>query len=211
MAGLTAEPIDALSDDQLACVREIYEDAFRPELRVPFDELIRPGYVDQTFVAMEGKAPAGFAALRLLGSVKWSFLRYFAIAGERRGQGLGRQFWQLLHQSLRKSSWPACIIFEVEDPGEATEDEAERAIRQRRIGFWAARGARLLPAPEYVLPDYAASGTTEPVLLMAATPAAAPPVQGDRLRNLVLAIYTDRYGMAPDDPLVSRALASIAP
>jgi hypothetical protein len=31
------------------------------------------------------------------------------------------------------------------------------------------------------------------------------------LRSLVLAIYTDRYGMAPDDPLVARALASIEP
>jgi len=36
----------------------------------------------------------------LLGSVQWSFLRYFAIAGERRSKGLGRQFWQLLARSL---------------------------------------------------------------------------------------------------------------
>jgi hypothetical protein len=211
MTGLAVEPIDALSHEQLARVREIYEDAFRPELRVPFGELTRPGDIDQTFVALEDTAPAGFAALRLLGSVEWSFLRYFAIAGERRGQGLGRQFWQLLHQSLREKAWPTCIIFEVEDPLEAAGDEAERVIRERRISFWAACGGRLVPASEYVLPDYAASGTTEPVLLMAAAPAAAPAVQGDRLRKLVLAIYTDRYGMAPDDPIVSRALASIAP
>jgi hypothetical protein len=47
------------------------------------------------------------------------------------------------------------------------------------------------------------------VLLMAATPAAARAVTVDRLGALVKAIYTDRYSMAPDDPLVTRAIASI--
>jgi hypothetical protein len=210
MPGLVAKRIDALSEEQLIQVQVIYEEAFSPELRVPFSELTRPGGADQTFVAMEGKALAGVAALRLLCSVEWSFLRYFAIAGERRSQGLGHRFWQLLHHSLREEAWPACIIFEVEDPSETTGDEAERVIRQRRINFWTACGARLLPVSGYVLPDYTASGATEPMLLMAATPTVAPSVRGDQLRKLVRAVYTDRYGLPPDDPLVSRALASIA-
>jgi hypothetical protein len=37
-----------------------------------------------------------------------------------------------------------------------------------------------------------------------------PAVGRNRLRALVMAIYTDRYGMDPDDPLVTRVLASIA-
>ena len=40
--------------------------------------------------------------------------------------------------------------------------------------------------------------------------AASSPVDGGQLRQLVLAIYTDRYGLPPTDPLVRRALASIA-
>jgi hypothetical protein len=44
------------------------------------------------------------------------------------------------------------------------------------------------------------------MLLMASAPAAEPPVHGDRLRSLVLAIHTDRYSLAPDAPLVSRTL-----
>jgi hypothetical protein len=210
MAGLVAEPISVLSEEQLAQLRAIYEDAFNPDLRVPFSELTTPGIADQTFVAMTGGAPAGVAALRLLGSVQWSFLRYFAIAGKRRSQGLGRQFWQLLPAQLGKEAWPTRIVFEVENPGEAAGEETERVIRRRRINFWTACGARLLPAPGYVLPDYTDSGMTEPMLLMAAGPGAFPSVQGDRLRQLVLAIYTDRYGLSPTDPLVSRALASIA-
>jgi hypothetical protein len=211
MPPVTVTPVGALSDDQLARVRRIYEGAFREDLRVPFGELTRTGHADLTFAAIAGTVPAGVAAFRLLGSAGWTFLRYFAIAGELRSQGLGREFWQLLHGALRTLAWPARIVFEVEGPGESAGDAAERDIRERRIRFWTACGARLLPAPGYVTPDYTGSGMTEPMLLMAASPAASPSVAGDRLRRLVLAIYTDRYGMAPDDLLVSRALASIAP
>jgi len=210
MADLVVKRIEALDEEQLVQVQVIYEEAFSPDLRVPFSELTRPGEADQTFVAMDGTAPAGVAALRLLRSVDWSFLRYFAITGKRRSQGLGRQFWQFLHLALRKEAWPVCIIFEVENPSETNGDKAERVIRQRRINFWTACGARQLPVSGYVLPDYTASGTTEAMLLMAATPAAVSAVQGDQLRKLVRAIYTDRYGLPPNDPLVSRALASIA-
>lgn len=209
MANLDVKPIEALDEEQHLQVQAIYEEAFSPDLRVPFSELTRPGEADRTFVAMDGKAPAGVAALRLLCSVDWSFLRYFAIAGKRRGQGLGHQFWQLLHQSLRKDAWPECVIFEVEKPSEAHGDKAERMIRERRISFWTACGARLLPVSEYVLPDYTGSGTTEAMLLMAATPVAVPAVQGDQLRKLVRAIYADRYGLRPNDPFVSQAVASV--
>jgi hypothetical protein len=127
------------------------------------------------------------------------------------GQGLGREFWELLQVAKSKEAWPECTVFEVEIPGEAGADQGERVIRERRVRFWTACGARLLPAPDYASPDYTGSGTTEPMLLMAATHAAQGDrlAEGDRLKSLVLAIYTDRYGMAPDDPLVSRALASI--
>jgi hypothetical protein len=47
---------------------------------------------DQMCVALEGTMPAGFAALKLLGSVDWTFLRYFAIDRRRQGQGLGHEF-----------------------------------------------------------------------------------------------------------------------
>jgi len=210
MAGLVVRPVGTLSKQQLAGVQAIYEGAFSPDLRVPFSELTQQNKTDHTLVALEGTAPVGFAALRRLGSVEWSFLRYFAIAAERRSQGIGRWFWQILHESLQGQAWPTCVIFEVEDPGDAAGDELERVIRERRISFWTTCGACLLPASGYVLPDYTASGTTEPMLLMAATPAGVPAVHGEQLQKLVLAIYTDRYGMAQDDPLVASALAAIA-
>lgn len=209
MSKLDVAPIGALSQKQLGQVRAIYEEAFPPALRVPFAELIQIGDLDQMFVAVDGPAPVGFASLRLLPTASWSFLRYFAIAAARRGQGTGRQFWQLLQASVGAVGWPARIVFEAEDPDEAAGDAAERLVRQRRVRFWTGCGAQLLPVPGYVLPDYTGCGITEPILLMASDPGTNSPCSGDELRSAVLAIYTDRYGLISSDTLVTEALASI--
>jgi Acetyltransferase (GNAT) family len=209
MGTLEIAAIGALSQAQLRQVREIYEEAFPPALRVPFDELITTGELDQMLLALDGSAPAGFASLRLLPSAEWTFLRYFAVAAPRRSQGAGRRFWQLAQTSVGTAGWPDRIVFEVEDPGEAGQDDAERLVRERRLRFWAGCGAQLLPVPGYVLPDYTGSGITEPILLMASDPSDSTWWSPDQLRSLVLAIYTDRYGLAGSDPLVTDALASI--
>ena len=209
MSGLHVAPAGALSQGHLRRVRVIYEDAFTPVLRVPFAELTQTGDSDQMFVATDGPAPVGFASLRLLRSAEWTFLRYFAIAVTQRGQGIGRRFWQLLQTSVTAAKWPAQIVFEVEDPAEAADNESERCLRERRIRFWTACGARFLAAPGYVLPDYTGSGITEPILLMASHAGPRSACTGDELKSLVMAVYTDRYGLTVDDPLVTRALASI--
>jgi hypothetical protein len=90
-----------LSGKELAQVEAIYQEAFAPDLRVPFLELTTPGSADQTYAAMENLEPVGVAVFRLLGSVGWSFLRYFAIAEKRRSQAVGRRFWPLVGASLR--------------------------------------------------------------------------------------------------------------
>jgi len=201
---LTAVPSTDLSGAQRMRVAAIYADSFSRALRVPFAGLSEPAAANRMLVALDGQVPVGFAALRLLGSVGWSFLRYFAIDRARRSQGSGREFWPILQQELVVGGWPARIVFEVEDPAD-TGDAAECVLRRRRIAFWTAVGARLLPVPDYVMPDYTGAGT-EPVLLM--TSAEVP--TADEARSLVLGIYADRYGLSPADPLVLRALATIS-
>jgi hypothetical protein len=208
MVSLGVEPVAALTEQQLGELRGIYEESFSPDFQVPFIELTEPGDLDRTLVAFAGPAPAGFAVLRLLSSVQWSFLRYFGIAAARRSQGLGRQFWHQLQRSLAQDDWPVRIVFEVEDPADAA-DAAERLIRDRRVDFWRACGARVLSAPGYILPDFTGSGMTEPMLLMAGGPQLTTLPEGDQLRSLVLAIYTERYRLAPEHPIVRQALASI--
>ena len=209
MAACSVVPIRALTGAQLARIGNIYAEAFSPDLRVPFRELTAEGDIDRTLVALDGRAAVGFAALRLLRSVEWSFLRYFAIDAGRRGRASAASSGTACPTVWRHGAWPRRIVFEVEDPAQAADSPAERVIRERRIRFWTDCGARLLPVPGYVLPDYTGSGMTEPVLLMGGAPDAAPVVEGDALRSLVLAIYTDRYGLPGTHPLVSRALASI--
>jgi hypothetical protein len=201
---LTAAPASALSGDQLDGVPGLYEEAFPAALRVPFAELAEPGPDDQLIVALDGGVPVGFAALRVLGSAGWVFLRYFGIAADRRRQGAGRRLWQLLPGAW-PAGWPGRVAFEVEDPAAAAGHE--RLVRRDRVSFWRGCGTEQLPVPGYAMPDFtgAHGAAAEPMLLMA-----APACAGAELRRLVLAIYTDRYGLAPQDPLVVRALESVS-
>jgi hypothetical protein len=211
MEMLVVRPVGALNDEQLGQVRAIYEDAFPSALRVPFAELAQACDLDRMLVALDGPAPVGLASLRLLPSASWSFLRYFAVVAGSRSQGVGRRFWPLVQAAVRASGWPDRIVFEVEDPDEAVGDQAEQLVRRRRIRFWGGCGAEMLPVPGYVLPDYTGCGMTEPILLMASEPGTGSPCSGNALRSVVLAIYTDRYGLTSNDPLVTQALASVAP
>src|ERR1700751_4853037 len=206
MGELEVAAIGTLNQGQRRAVREIYEEAFPAALRVPFTELIKTGEVDRMFVALDRAMPAGFAALRMLPSASWTFLRYFAVAAPRRSQGAGRQFWRLVQAAVNAAGWPDRIVFEGEEPGEAGDDDPERLVRERRLRFWAGCGARLLPVPGYVLPDYTGCGGTEPILLMAGDPGEGSLWSPDELMSLVLAIYPDRYGLAGNDPLVTEAL-----
>jgi hypothetical protein len=201
---LTAAPAGALSGDQLDAVRRLYEEAFPAALRVPFAELAEPGPDGRLIAGLDGGIPVGFAALRVLGSAGWVFLRYFGIAADRRRQGAGRRLWELLPGAW-PAGWPGRVAFEVEDPAEAAG--AERQIRRDRVSFWRGCGPEQLAVPGYAMPDFtgALGAAAEPMLLMA-----APACAGGELRRLVLAIYTDRYGLAPQDPLVRRALESVS-
>jgi hypothetical protein len=207
MDRLVVQHSGLLDRQHLASVRAIYHEAFAGHLRVPFEELAQPGPRDAFLVALDRGHPVGFAALRLLDSAGWVFLRYFAISAHRRREHLGHRFWSTMRQSVIDDGWPDRIAFEVEHPGEAG-DEAERLVREGRISFWAGCGAGLLPVPGYVMPDITGLRSPEPMLLMAAAPAAV--LDGDELSKLVLAVYVGRYGLSPADLIVRRALNSIS-
>ena len=195
---LTAVRASALDSAQLAAVRQIYAGAFPAELRVPFAELDDGAPSGGLVVGLDGDVPAGFASLRRLDAAM--FVRYFAVAAARRRQGSGRLLWQLLPGAV--PGWPGQAVLEVEDPAHAS-DPAEQRVRRDRIAFWRSCGTELLPVPGYVMPDLTGAGP-EPMLLMA-----APACAGAQLRRLVGAIYAGRYGLAPADPLVRQALASV--
>lgn len=198
-----------LDDRQLSQLGNVYERAFPPHLRVPLTGLAAPTHRDRLAVALDGNDPVGFAALRLLESVNWVFLRYYAIAADRRRTGLGLSFWQQLTGFVAASHWPARIAFEVEDPADAQHDEAEQRIRLGRIRFWEKCGAAVLPVPGYVMPALTKIGHPEPMVLMAAGSVGSTRLAGGELSALVRAIYTDHYGLPAEHPTVAAATTSI--
>ena len=204
---LPAESLAARQRDQVC---DLYHQAFPPHLRVPFGELVRRGPADLMAVGLTGGEPVAFAAMLMLRQARWTFLRYYAVAPARRREGLGRGFWRALHPVLAEARWPDRIVFEVEDPRDAIEDEAEHRIRTGRIAFWQACGARLLPVKCYVMPDLAGLAVPERMRLMAYDTAGADDLQADGLARLVTAVYAERYGLGGTDPLVVAALASLS-
>lgn len=201
-----ATELDLAELDQLCTV---YEQAFPPHLRVPLPELATPSARDQLLVALDDGNAVGFAAVRFLYSARWVFLRYYAIAADRRRTGLGRRFFAHLQQALGASGWPARIAFEAEDPAEAADDPDEQAVRQARISFWTSCGAGELAVPGYVMPALTDTGQPEPMVLMAVGGDGWDGPSADELMALVRAIFTEHYGLGPQHPLLAAALGSI--
>ncbi len=207
---LQVRPVTELSSGQLGQLELVYSQAFPAHLRVPLAELMAPGPTDQLLVALASDDVAGFAALRLLDSVSWAFLRYYGVAMERRRQRLGLRFWQLLIPSLAAAGWPVRIAFEVEDPADVPGDPGEQDVRRGRIAFWERCGAVMLPVAGYVMPALTPLGADEPMILMAADPDAPVPPRAARLAELVRAIYAEHYRLAAGHSLITAALDSIA-
>jgi hypothetical protein len=205
---LSVRRVSSLTDADVAAVIEIYDQAFPPHLQVPFAELAAAGPADDLLVGLLDGAPVGFAAMKLLDPQGWVFLRYFGVARSVRRQGLGQRFWQLLLPAVRRLGWPDRIAFECEHPDHAPDAE-ERRVCTGRIEFWQRCGCFLLPVTDYVMPDISGIAEPEPMLLMAWDPAAGGRLPETAVCSLVLALYQRRYRLGPDDPLVSRALASI--
>jgi hypothetical protein len=143
--------------------------------------------------------------------VDWVFLRYYAVAADRRRTGLGRAFWDLTLQQLAHERWPVRVAFEVEDPAEAAGDADEQAVRRGRINFWVGCGAGQLTVPGYVMPALTPIGQSEPMILMSADPGGTCGSSASELAALVRAIFTDHYGLAADDQLLVTALGSAKP
>jgi hypothetical protein len=209
-AELHVRPVTELDGRQLGQLELVYAQAFPAQLRVPLPELAAPHPKDQLLVGLVEDDVAGFAALRLLDTAGWAFLRYYGVATQRRRQRLGLRFWQLLTSSIAAAGWPARIAFEVEDPADAPGDPAEQDVRRGRIAFWESCGAVMLPVPRYVMPALTPLGAAEPMILMAAGPDQPARLSVTALAELVQDIYAGHYRLAAGHPLTKAALESIA-
>jgi GNAT superfamily N-acetyltransferase len=198
--------LDDLPAAALERVRAIYEEAFPPRQRVPFEELVDDarGGDELALIGLEDGRPMGIAFLSRLHAVGHLFLEYYAVASDLRGGGRGQALWRAVHDELRREA-PRPVVLEVEDPAEPQIEPDEARARARRVRFWEHVGAIALPLDGYVIPDVGGDGV-EPMRLMwvAACPGDRSP-RDRELLDLVLALYASGYGLGSDDELVQRA------
>jgi len=202
-----------------SAVRHVYESSFPLALRAPWEEIEAGRHDEQLLVLVHdetpGAPPVGLVLVRHLGDTTMSFLRYFVIDAERRGSGHGSALWSALVDHLRQAQ-RSMLLLDVEDPDGRPEDSPERHDDLRRIDFYRRHGVHMLAVREYAPPDHGQEGEQARLLLMGGcllTPAdegapLGPAPAGPALRLAVTAVYRDRYGLEPDDPVVQATLHS---
>lgn len=196
-----ARQLDADTSERLST---IYHDSFPPEEREPFARLVQGAATGRLrlYLGRVGADVVGFAIVIPLPAADAHLLDYFAIARERRDQGLGSLFLEQLATILAGDGVRG-IVLEVESDDDGTE--AERALRRRRISFYRRNGLDLLPGvPPLAVPSTIDERLLETKLMWLPLRPAPPDVPA-----LVTAVYQHAYGLPPDHPLVQQALNGV--
>jgi GNAT superfamily N-acetyltransferase len=161
--------IDDISPATVDAAREIYEAGFPAAVRAPFGDLLGVRGDERTQVLLDTDGDGlGLVLVRDLGDTGWTFLRYFVVAAERRGQGVGGRLWSALCADLAARG-STRLLFDVEDPDDPTADAHEAEERRRRVVFYRRLGADLVDVASYAPPHHGEPGTLPiPLRLMAA-------------------------------------------
>jgi GNAT superfamily N-acetyltransferase len=172
MTDAASDRLVAIADLPPAIVdaaRHIYEAGFPAAVRAPFADLLGGRDDERTQVLLDSAGDAsGLVLVRDLSDTGWTFLRYFVVTAERRGQGVGGRLWSVLCADLAARGRTR-LLFDVEDPGDPTADPHEAEERRRRVVFYRRRGADLVDVASYAPPHHGEPGTAPmPLRLMAA-------------------------------------------
>jgi GNAT superfamily N-acetyltransferase len=146
----------------------IYENAFPIEERETLDSLTDTVTHAETraethhFRVMLGADAQvqGIAIFTTVHAQYMAFLRFIAIHAELRSQGYGRWLLrdvvqQVKRDGVRRSGFPYLgVVLEVERPGEAANAD-DKAIRERRIGWYRRNGAKLFADVDLITPPAA--------------------------------------------------------
>lgn len=208
--------LDAAHQDS---VRHVYETSFPLALRAPWEEMISDRPDERLLVLLDDDyrdtPPVGLVLVRHLGSTTLSFLRYFVVDAQRRGRGYGSMLWSTLVDRLREDG-RSMLLLDVEDPDGRPAGSPERGDDLRRIDFYRRHGVHMLAIRDYAPPEHGQEAEEPRLLLMGASldaPAThgfplGPAPAGLTLREAVIAVYRDRYGLGPDHPVVRSTLTA---
>jgi ribosomal protein S18 acetylase RimI-like enzyme len=214
LSGLSVEREQTLGAEDAERFAAIYEKSFPASERDETADLLASVEAGERlcYLARLDGEVVGVAVALALDGPSVVFLEYLAVDPSKRNGGIGGTILGHLRAHLEADSGGATfMVFEVESPEEA--DGAERALRERRIGFYRRHAAAIVQcAPRYRAPNLERENETVPYVLLSVPLTAAAPaaLSGERLRRCVNAILTQSYGLAPDDPLVREVVDDLA-
>ena len=185
--------LERFSDERHgSAIRFIYESAFPESVRAPWESISHPRD-DEELLILADDDPVGFALVRYLGDTSYVFVRYFAVDGSRRGEGLGGRLLVALREHAEARGCTA-LLLDVEAPQDAPHPHRDDDLR--RIAFYERHGLALLPVPDYAPPDHGSTGEQIALLLMGMPLGTGEALEGEHLDECVGAVYRHRYGVA---------------
>ena len=219
--------IRELSSKEINLIRQvqwIFEQSFPEEERDPFENMLQaiqrreqagPEECENCHfqVAVEEGQAAGASFFNYYPQTRMGFIAYLAVHPSRRNGGLGARLYRHLVGCVAaeaRTSGPAVgVVFEVEVP-ELGKDAAERALRQRRIGFYQRNGALVVPNLSLIAPPMGSGLPEMPYKIMLhPLEGAHLPLGKHEIEAVVETVLGFSYGLPPDSPYYRRTLESI--
>lgn len=192
--------VEPLADS--SSLREIYLDSFPPHERIDFTSLVA-SIVSGTrwlYTATDQEQLMGFAISIPRIAADVHLLEYLAVTRYARNGGIGGTLLDNLVDAIRAEDNVSGILLEVETDEEGAD--AERSLRQRRIGFYQRHGARLIEcAPHYRAPTDTADQTIAMKLLWLPINSTTEPPRGEKLRECIRGICEKSYGQTQESKL----------
>jgi GNAT superfamily N-acetyltransferase len=213
-AGITIRPYLGLREEAIGIVR-LFHAAFPPEQRIEDAVLLRliPQVSDEVggwrlTVAVAGEEEIlGFALAHHVSTIHLGYLAYLAVTESQRGLGLGAALWSsvLAEWGRLGASAPHWLFLEVERP-EVAESAADRALRERRIGWYERFGCQRIHA-DFQAPPLGPGLPIVPYWVLV-RPLRDPDLSPLSVRNALTDIYREIYGLAENHPLVQNCQKS---
>jgi ribosomal protein S18 acetylase RimI-like enzyme len=201
---------DTLLGSAVGQVRNIYTEAFPPGQRVGFEFLIAAVNTGERrlFTAEAEGEVLGFAISVPLPNTRIHCLEYLAVKRGQRGRGTGSILLRTVVGDLAATENALGLILEVES--DHSGSEAEQGLRRTRIAFYGRNGAHAVDeVPCFSAPDLVDGGTLEMNLMWLPAGNGPSRLSHPELLACVRGIYTQSYGLPPDDPLIEATLRSV--
>lgn len=147
--------------------------------------------------ALDDGATVGLGAAYLLQRMPFVFVAYLAVHAQARKQGLGSRLLAAMGdlgaERLKRTGLDSRgSVLEVDDPDQAPTP-GERLVREKRIRFFEAQGARLVET-SYLQPPLDGE-TVVPMRLMVISRPPWQPFPNPASRDLIRAMYLDKYAV----------------